>query len=311
MTDQKIKFRTFNKREMDANAFFKYPMWLLYAPQCRKLSSNARELYVVLMGRMSLSVRNKMYDRNGNIYCMYSHKNLMALLGCGARSLTKYKQELIACGLLREARQGFGKPNRLYVNELINFDLEAEGIDHEYGKILDSDEVELSTRGAKNAPLSGAKNALASIEIDLSGIQKEGEQESSVPPVFVAYGDYSQVKLTDEQYKRLLTKMSQEDLTRMIRQLDNYMASTGRTYKNHEAAILNWYGRENKPAPKKKNAFINFTQRAYSDEYFALEELINNLYNAYKYSSEITEEEKDQLWERIQELEAQQEKIKP
>ena len=60
------------------------------------------------------------------------------------------------------------------------------------------------------------------------------------------YGEFKNVKLTDDEYKKLKDK----DLLHYIEQLSSYMKSKGKRYKSHYATILNWSRKENKDLPE-------------------------------------------------------------
>lgn len=54
-----------------------------------------------------------------------------------------------------------------------------------------------------------------------------------------AYGEYVNVKLTDADLSKLKADFP-ADWQERIERLSTYMASTGKTYKNHLATIRNW-----------------------------------------------------------------------
>lgn len=56
------------------------------------------------------------------------------------------------------------------------------------------------------------------------------------------YGEYHNVLLTDEELEKL--KAEYFDYEMKIEQLSSYMASTGKSYKNHLATIRNWARRD-------------------------------------------------------------------
>jgi len=64
------------------------------------------------------------------------------------------------------------------------------------------------------------------------------------------YGDYNNVRLTDEEFEKL--KAEYPDYKARINRLSEYMASTGKTYKNHLATIRAWARRDEKDKPKPK-----------------------------------------------------------
>lgn len=57
------------------------------------------------------------------------------------------------------------------------------------------------------------------------------------------HGEYSNVLLTDEELSKLKAEFP-DDWERRIERLSEYMASTGKSYKNHLATIRNWARRD-------------------------------------------------------------------
>lgn len=66
------------------------------------------------------------------------------------------------------------------------------------------------------------------------------------------YGEYNNVLLTDEELDKLKTEFP--DWEARIERLSSYVASTGKSYKNHLATIRNW-ARKDTEQPKKSNGF--------------------------------------------------------
>jgi len=69
---------------------------------------------------------------------------------------------------------------------------------------------------------------------------KEKKSTSSTPPTppKINYAEY--VKMTEEQYGKLVEKYGQETAAELIFILDNYKGSKGKTYKDDYRAILSW-----------------------------------------------------------------------
>lgn len=81
------------------------------------------------------------------------------------------------------------------------------------------------------------------------------------------YGLYEQVLLTDEDYEKLQAEFP-HDYSERISRLDEYIASTGKKYKNHLATIRAW-ARKDKPQsrtiapdPKSANPFLDMLEEA-------------------------------------------------
>ena len=60
------------------------------------------------------------------------------------------------------------------------------------------------------------------------------------------YGEFKNVKLTDEEYQKLKNKK----LLPYIEKLSSYIASKGKKYKSHYATILTWARKENVNTPE-------------------------------------------------------------
>ena len=80
------------------------------------------------------------------------------------------------------------------------------------------------------------------IDIDID-IDKEIDKDKDKPKK-TAYGEFSKVKLLEEEYNKLLERLGEIVAKDLISRLDNYKESTGKTYKSDYATILNWSKRE-------------------------------------------------------------------
>ena len=74
-------------------------------------------------------------------------------------------------------------------------------------------------------------------------------EEAAPPPspkaVRHKYGHYNNVLLSDEDYVKLVSEFP-HDYSERIERLSEYIASTGKSYKNHLATIRSW-SRKDKP----------------------------------------------------------------
>ncbi len=62
------------------------------------------------------------------------------------------------------------------------------------------------------------------------------------------HGEYNHVLLTDKQYEELKTCVDDREL--WITRLDEYIETTGKTYKNHKLTMVNWNKKDKKPERK-------------------------------------------------------------
>lgn len=101
--------------EVKNNAFYQFPQWLLKEEPYKNLGDKAKLAYMLLFDRRTLSIKNKWYDDNGQIYMYFTIDQFMQELNCSNKAVLKAKKELVEVGLLEEVRQGRNKPNRLYI----------------------------------------------------------------------------------------------------------------------------------------------------------------------------------------------------
>ena len=102
--------------EVKNNAFYQFPQWLLKEEPYKNLGDKAKLMYMLLFDRRTLSIKNKWYDDDGQIYMYFTIEQFMQELNCSNKAVVKAKKELVEVGLLEEVRQGVNKPNRLYIN---------------------------------------------------------------------------------------------------------------------------------------------------------------------------------------------------
>lgn len=71
-------------------------------------------------------------------------------------------------------------------------------------------------------------------------------KETKQKILFKRYGEFNNVLLTDEQYKKLVDKFNDNGTKNWIEVLSSGIASKGYKYKDHYAAILTWVRRDEK-----------------------------------------------------------------
>ena len=101
--------------EVKNNAFYQMPQWLYEEPY-NALSDKAKQIYMFLFDRRTLSIQNKWFDDKGDVFVYFTNEQLMEKLNCSKPTIISAKKELADMGLLREFRQGVNKPNRLYIS---------------------------------------------------------------------------------------------------------------------------------------------------------------------------------------------------
>ena len=95
--------------------FIRFPAALVKLPCFKALSADAKLLYALIVDRFNLSIANKWRDENGTPYVYFSIDSVMESIGCAKAKAVKLMDTLEDWGLIRRAKQGLGKPNRIYV----------------------------------------------------------------------------------------------------------------------------------------------------------------------------------------------------
>lgn len=78
------------------------------------------------------------------------------------------------------------------------------------------------------------------------------KKRESKRPVRHRYGQYQNVLLSDEEVEKLMNEFP-NDYQNRIERLSEYMASTGKVYKNHLATMRSWAKRDNRKSQESKS----------------------------------------------------------
>ena len=110
-------------------SFYRIPRQLVTGQQFKKISTDAKLLYGLLLDRMGLSARNGWYDTEGKVYIFYTLDEIEEDLGCGHEKAVKLLSELDTvkgCGLIERVKQGQGRPTKIYVKRFTTRRIPAE-----------------------------------------------------------------------------------------------------------------------------------------------------------------------------------------
>uniref|UniRef100_UPI00344EA5F4 replication initiator protein A n=1 Tax=Carnobacterium sp. TaxID=48221 RepID=UPI00344EA5F4 len=132
--------------------FYQIPKLLIHGEKYKKdLTHSEIIAYSILMDRLNVSIKNKWFDENGNIYFVYSNPQLVKILGVTRPTVNAIKKKLTTLGLLEEERTGRG--NRLYLLEPIPTIDEAKYIIN-----LDKEKIEDKSKYTKKDKETLQKN---------------------------------------------------------------------------------------------------------------------------------------------------------
>ena len=108
-------------------SFYRIPRQLITGERFKRLSTDAKLLYGLLLDRMGLSAKNGWYDKQGRVYIYYTLDEIQKDMNCGHDKATKLLVELDngknGFGLIERVRQGQGRPTKIYVKRFTTRDL--------------------------------------------------------------------------------------------------------------------------------------------------------------------------------------------
>ena len=80
---------------------------------------------------MKLSKMNHWVNAKGEIYLIYTRKEIQRKLNLSDKPITRAFKELRETNLIKEEKQGFGKPNLIYIGKIEHIELQKECISTE------------------------------------------------------------------------------------------------------------------------------------------------------------------------------------
>lgn len=163
---------------------------------------------------------------------------------------TKYKEEKASLELDENSAYRLSETNPLHVR-----DDSVTGLSTQVRLGKDRDRIELG------------EGSIGEVAPDINVGRKTGKHK---------YGAYKNVLLTDEDVDKLQEEFP-EDWSGRIERLSEYIASTGKKYKNHLATIRSWSRKDadQKPIAVKKGVPMGGTGELGDAEMAAIQKLMN------------------------------------
>ena len=164
----KIEFGYFHDYESEQFAFYRIPKVLFTDEYFRNLSSDAKVLYGLMLDRMALSIRHQWFDEEGKV------EQVIQYMNCGRDKAMKTLAELDTkkgIGLIERVKQGFGKPDIIYVkNFILRTSKDVKNNDESEESIQQNREVEeVDLSESEKSTSRGRKNRLQEVgKYDLS-----------------------------------------------------------------------------------------------------------------------------------------------
>ena len=120
--------RLYKINETLENSYYQMPQELFDNESYKYLSIEAKVIYSFLLNRMNLSKMNRWVNAKGEIYLIYTRKEIQSKLNLSDKPVTRAFKELRETNLIKEEKQGFGKPNLIYIGKIEHAKLQKEGI---------------------------------------------------------------------------------------------------------------------------------------------------------------------------------------
>ncbi len=185
--------RTYRISDVVNDEFLRFPLTLLANPKYKEMSLEAKFIYSLLLGRLTLSQKNGWINEDNEVYLIYTREDAANILNISYKKTIAAFRELIDKGLLYEKRQGRGYPNLLYVLKAELNDTQAAEFSEEYNQTaedaeskeavmpLDSQNCQSGTsRHAKTAGQDMSKSHIKNCQNDRSGTADMEDQELPV-----------------------------------------------------------------------------------------------------------------------------------
>ena len=109
----------FSRSDAETFSFFKLPKALFTEEKYISMSTEAKVLYAFLLDRLSLSLANEWFDKNGNAFIIYTLKEIQDAFHASRPSAIKRLDELEAADLLKRSQGGIGRASRIYLKKLV------------------------------------------------------------------------------------------------------------------------------------------------------------------------------------------------
>lgn len=130
--------------ESESFSFFRIPRALVKDQRFRDLSTDSKLLYGLMLDRMALSLQNGWQDAEGRTFIYFTLEEIQATLACGHNKAVRLLAELEQYALIERAKQGQGKPAKIYVKKIPAADADS-------GEDTENDSISLEPADLKRS----------------------------------------------------------------------------------------------------------------------------------------------------------------
>src|SRR5574344_961132 len=199
--EDKEKLEYYKINEVLEHKYYQIPQELFVNPLYKdNLNSDSKLLYGFLLDRLTLSRKHNWYDENGNIYLIFTREEVQNKLNLSDKTVTKSFKQLTDVNLVREKRQGLGKPNLIFVGKIQH---------REINDVLDKENLRLQSR--KNYDSRSVNIPFQESEI-LRGINTNIIKTNNINTDSInPHNEIENITLEEVKYKCKLNEFENED----------------------------------------------------------------------------------------------------
>ena len=101
-----MEFIPYKANECFEHLYYQIPMELFFNKNYKyKLNSDSKILYCFLLNRVLLSKKNNWFDEKGNVFLIFTRKEVQELLNLSDKTTTKAFKKLKECKLIYEKKE--------------------------------------------------------------------------------------------------------------------------------------------------------------------------------------------------------------
>ena len=143
-------------------------------PQYKHLTAQHILAYTLMRDRLQLSITKQMKDENGTPFIYYDLENIASAVRCRAKKAGKLVDELDKAGLIHKVRQGLGKPNLIYVYDV----LQASPSNRQF-QTSPADSPDLSNGQFKTRPTDSSRSVERTVQDPSNGQSNKTDKNNT------------------------------------------------------------------------------------------------------------------------------------
>ena len=217
--DNNYRFDYFYGSQSEQFSFFRLPKVIVRGERFKKLSSDAKILYGIMLDRISLSRENKWVDQENRVYIIFTLNEVMKEFECCKRKAGMLMAELDSksgIGLIEKKKQGLGKPDLIYLKNFIvpedDSQPSTETAENTIGKVLPvqsgknmhlQNGTDSQVRNGKNMPPQDSKmvRSQSGMDVPANNTEYNKTDSSKTESIYPIHQDGTEMV---EFYRRLV-----------------------------------------------------------------------------------------------------------